>query len=126
METLALVRENLSSCVLTDMESEWQTHTMHPAEVKPNKIALVAKIMVAKYLGFLYTASKYTFSPPERGNIVPYSSHTKRPQKDKTRPRTQSIREAPMEFTEVRIEDGVEKIPVPMMRPTLDIGAGLI
>ena len=51
---LALVHENLSSCMGIDhMESEWRTHMMHPAAVKPNKIALFAKIMVAKYLGFL-------------------------------------------------------------------------
>ena len=32
--------------------------TMQLAEVNPNTIAFVAKIMVAKYFGFLYTASK--------------------------------------------------------------------
>jgi hypothetical protein len=40
-------------------------------------------------------------------------------------PRTQSIREAPTELlvvTEESIEDGVEKIPVPIMRPTLAYG----
>ena len=31
------------------------------------------------------------------------------------------MREAPTEFTEESIEDGVEKIPVPIMRPTLGI-----
>jgi hypothetical protein len=82
----------------------------------------MAKITVAKNLGFLYTASKYTFSPPERGIIVPNSNQTKRPQKDTTNPRTQSIREAPTELTEESIDDGVEKIPVPIMRPTLVIG----
>ena len=92
---------------------------MHPAAVNPNKIAFTAKITVARNLGFLYTASRYTFSPPERGIIVPNSSQTKRPQKDKTNPRTQSMREAPTELTEESIEDGVEKIPVPIIRPTL-------
>ena len=92
---------------------------MHPAAVNPNKIAFVAKIMVARNLGFLYTASKYTFSPPERGIIVPNSSQTKRPQKDNTNPRTQSMREAPTELTDESIDDGVEKIPVPIIRPTL-------
>ena len=117
---LALVHENLSSCMGIDhMESEWRTHMMHPAAVKPNKIALFAKIMVAKYLGFLYTASKYTFSPPERGNIVPYSSHTKRPKNDSRKPRTHNMREAPTEPTELRME-GVENIPVPIIRPTLN------
>jgi hypothetical protein len=93
---------------------------MHPAAVNPKKIAFMAKIMVARYLGFLYTASRYTFSPPERGNIVPNSSQTKRPQKDSTNPRTQSMREAPTELTEESIDDGVEKIPEPIIRPTLD------
>ena len=89
------------------------------AAVNDNKIAFTAKIRVARNLGFLYTASRYTFSPPERGIIVPNSSQTKRPQKDKTNPRTQSMREAPTELTEESIEDGVEKIPVPIIRPTL-------
>ena len=95
---------------------------MHPAAVNPNKIAFVAKIMVARNLGFLYTASKYTFSPPERGIMVPNSSQTKRPQNDSTNPRTQSMREAPTEFTDESIDDGVEKIPVPIIRPTLAYG----
>lgn len=93
---------------------------MQPAAVNPNKIALVAKIIVAKYFGFLYTASKYTFSPPERGNIVPYSSHMKSPQNDSKKPRTHNMREAPMEPTELRMEEGVENIPVPIIRPTLN------
>ena len=93
--------------------------TMHPAAVDPNKIAFMAKITVARSLGFLYTASRYTFSPPERGIIVPNSSQTKRPQKDSTNPRTQSMREAPTELTEDSIDDGVEKTPVPIILPTL-------
>ena len=97
----------------------YQELTIHPAAVNPNKIAFMAKITVARNLGFLYTASRYTFSPPERGIIVPNSSQTKRPQKDSTNPRTQSIREAPTELTDESIDDGVEKIPVPIMRPTL-------
>ena len=97
---------------------------MHPAAVNPNKIAFMAKMTVAKNLGFLYTASRYTFSPPERGIMVPNSSQTKRPQKDSTNPRTQSmpVREAPTEFTDESIDDGVEKIPVPIIRPTLAYG----
>jgi len=106
-------------CALTHMESEWRIHTMHPAAVKPKKIALVAKIMVAKY-GFLYTAFEYTFFPPERRNIVPYSSHTKRPQNDSRKPRNHNTREAPMEPTELRMEEGVENIPVSIIRPTLN------
>ena len=89
--------------------------TMHPAAEDCNKIALMAKKMVARNLGFLYTASRYTFSPPERGIIVPNSIQTKRPQKDSTNPRTQSMREAPTELTEESIDDGVEKIPVPII-----------
>ena len=92
---------------------------MHGAAVNPNKIAFMANITVARNLGFVYTASRYTFSPPERGIIVPNSSQMKRPQKDSTNPRSQSIREAPTELTEESIDDGVEKIPVPIIRPTL-------
>lgn len=44
------------------------------------------------------------------------------PQNDNTKPRTQSINDAPTEPTEPRIEDGVENTPVPMMRPTLTFG----
>ena len=95
---------------------------MHPAAVNPNKIAFMAKITVARNLGFLYTTSRYTFSPPERGNMVPSSSQTKRPQKDSTNPRIQSMRDAPTELTDESIEDGVEKIPVPIIRPTLAQG----
>ena len=92
---------------------------MQPDAVNPNKIAFMAKITVAKNLGFLYTASKYTFSPPERGYMVPNSSQTNRPQKDRTKPRTQSMREAPTEWTEESIDEGVEKIPLPITEPTL-------
>jgi hypothetical protein len=81
--------------------------TIHPEAVNPNKIALAANITVAKYRGFLYTASRYTFSPPERGNMVPYSSQTNSPQNDRTKPRTQSIRDAPTEPTDPRMEEGV-------------------
>ena len=41
------------------------------------------------------------------------------PQNDKTKPSTQSMSDAPTEPTEPRIDDGVEKMPVPMIRPTL-------
>ena len=99
---------------------------MHPATVNPNKIAFVAKITVARNLGFLYTASRYTFSPLERGIIVPNSSQTKRPQKDSMNPRTQSMREAPTELTEESIEDGVEKTPVPIIRPTKKRGLWIL
>lgn len=94
-------------------------NTMQPLAVKPSRIALLAKMNVARAFGFLYTASRYTFSPPDRGNIVPYSSQTKSPQKDSMNPSVQSIKDAPTEWTEPRIEEGVEKMPVPMIRPTL-------
>ena len=94
-------------------------NTTHPLDVNPSKIAFAANTTVANIFGFVYTASKYTFSPPERGNIEPSSSHTNRPQKDRANPSAQRSKEAPTEWTEVRIEDGVEKIPVPIIRPTL-------
>lgn len=94
-------------------------HTIHPDAVKPSRIALEAKKTVARCFGFLYTASKYTFSPPLLGNMVPNSSQTNRPQKDMTSPRSHSISDAPTEPTDPRIEEGVEKIPVPMVLPTL-------
>ena len=51
--------------------------------------------------------------------MVPYSNHINNPQKESKNPRAQSIKDAPTEPTEERIEEGVEKIPVPMIRPTL-------
>jgi hypothetical protein len=93
---------------------------MQPLAVNPSKMALLAKMTVARYFGFVYTASRYTFSPPLLGSIVPYSSQINKPQNDKIKPRIQSIIEAPTEPTERRIEDGVENIPVPMIRPTLE------
>ena len=52
---------------------------------------------------------------------MPYSSQMNRPQNDSAKPRTQSIRDAPTEPTDPRMDDGVEKIPVPIMRPTLPV-----
>lgn len=95
---------------------------MQPDAVNPRTIALTAKMIVAKCFGFLYTASKYTFSPPERGNMVPNSSQMKSPQNESTKPSTQSMSEAPTDPTEPRMEEGVEKMPVPMIRPTLRDG----
>ena len=43
----------------------------------------------------------------------------KRIQKERTKPRIQSMSEAPTLWTEERMEEGVEKMPVPIMRPTL-------
>lgn len=51
--------------------------------------------------------------------MVPNSSQMNKPQNERTNPSTQSISDAPTEPTPLRIEDGVEKMPVPMMRPTI-------
>lgn len=83
-------------------------------------IALAAKRTVARWLGRLYIASRYTFSPPLRGNIVPSSSQMNNPQNESANPRTHSIIEAPTEPTDPKIDEGVEKMPVPMIRPTLE------
>lgn len=95
-------------------------NTTHPLAVNPSSIAFAANTTVANALGLVYTASRYTFSPPERGNIVPSSSQTNKPQKERTNPSAHRRSEAPTECTEVRIEEGVEKMPVPIMRPTLE------
>src|SRR6266852_1986230 len=87
---------------------------------KPRMMALAEKITVARYLGRRYTASRYTFSPPERGNMVKNSSHIKSPQNERKKPATQSNRDAPTDPTELRIVDGVENIPVPIIRPMLE------
>lgn len=86
----------------------------------PRIMALAAKITVARCFGRRYTASRYTFSPPERGNIVPNSSQIKSPQKESKKPATQSNRDAPTDPTDPRMVDGVENIPVPIIRPMLD------
>jgi hypothetical protein len=86
----------------------------------PRMMALEAKITVARYLGRRYTASRYTFSPPERGNMVPNSSQIKSPQNESKNPATQSIRDAPTDPTDPRMVDGVENMPVPIIRPILD------
>ena len=92
---------------------------MQPLDEKLRIIAFTAKTTVARCLGRRYTASRYTFSPPERGNMVPNSSQTKSPQSESAKPKTQSIKDAPTEPTDPRMDDGVENIPVPMMAPTL-------
>ena len=86
---------------------------------RPRTIALAAKITVARCCTRRYTASRYTFSPPERGNMVPNSSQIKSPQESKN-PATQSNRDAPTDPTDSRMVDGVENIPVPIIRPILD------
>jgi hypothetical protein len=87
---------------------------------KPRMMAFAKKITVARYLGRRYTASRYTFSPPERGNMVPNSSHIKSPQNERKKPATQSNKDAPTDPTDPRIVDGVEKIPVPTIQPMLE------
>ena len=86
----------------------------------PRTIALAEKITVARYFGRRYTASRYTFSPPERGNMVPNSSHIKSPQNERKKPATQRNKDAPTDPTDPRIVDGVENIPVPIIRPILE------
>ena len=51
--------------------------------------------------------------------MVPSSSQTKSPQNERANPRTQSIKDAPIDPTDSRMDDGVENIPVPMIAPTL-------
>jgi hypothetical protein len=87
---------------------------------KPRIMALAAKTTVARCCGRRYTASRYTFSPPERGNMGPNSSQIKSPQKESKMPANQSNRDAPTDPTDSRMVDGVENIPVPIIRPILD------
>lgn len=49
----------------------------------------------------------------------PNSSHTQRPANDNASPRTHSINAAPTLPTLFVMDDGVEKMPVPIIRPTL-------
>jgi hypothetical protein len=51
--------------------------------------------------------------------MVPNSSQTKSPQKESKKPATQSNTEAPTDPTDPRMLDGVENIPVPIIRPML-------
>lgn len=111
---------------------------MQPLAVNPSRKALLAKIQVAKNFGRGYMVSKYTFSPPERGHVVPISIHTRSPpvrkiakiiycvgdficdsQSERRKPSAQSNKLAPMEPTPPNIELGVLKIPVPIIRPIL-------
>ena len=101
------------------MKMERTQRTMQLDALKPRMMALAAKKTVARCLGRLYIASRYTFSPPLRGNIVPSSSQMKRPERHEARPRSQSIKAAPTLPTLDTTDEGVEKIPVPMMRPML-------
>jgi hypothetical protein len=92
---------------------------MQLADVKPRMMAFAANMTIARYFGRRYTASRYTFSPPERGNIVPNSSQIKSPQNERRKPATQSNRDAPTEPTDSRMLEGVENMPVPIIRPML-------
>lgn len=100
-------------------EAPDETLTIQLGDEKLRIITYTAKITVTRCFGRRYTASRYTFSPPDRGIIVPNSSQTKSPQSERAKPRTQSIRDAPTDPTKPRMDDGVENIPVPMMAPTL-------
>ena len=92
---------------------------MQPLAVNPSRIASAANMTVTRYLGFLYIASRYTFSPPDRGYVVPSSSQIMRPQNESKAPSAHRNSEAPTEPTDLRIDDGVEKMPVPMICPIL-------
>jgi hypothetical protein len=92
---------------------------MQLPDEKLRMTAFTAKTTVTRCFGRRYAASRYTFSPPDRGNIVPNSSQTKSPQNERAKPRTQSIRDAPTDPTDPRMDDGVENIPVPMIAPML-------
>ncbi len=63
----------------------------------------------------------YTFSPPDRGNIHPNSSQTNKPEKERSKPSSQSINAAPTLPTLSVTLEGVLKIPVPMIRPMLKL-----
>ena len=81
----------------------------------------MAYITVARFFGRGYMASRYTFSPPERGIMVPSSSQTRSPQNESTSPKSQSISDAPTDPTDPMMDEGVENIPVPMIVPTLSV-----
>lgn len=93
--------------------------TIQLLDEKLRMIAFAAKTTLARCLGRRYTASRYTFSPPERGNMVPNSSQINNPQNDSAKPRAQSIKDAPTDPTDPRMDDGVENMPVPIILPTL-------
>jgi hypothetical protein len=105
--------------VIGSEEALDETLTIQLGDEKLRVTTHTAKMTVTRCFGRRYTASRYTFSPPDRGNIVPNSSQTKRPQNERAKPMTQSIRDAPTDPTKPRMYDGVENIPVPMMAPTL-------
>lgn len=87
--------------------------------VKPRAIAWTAKTVVINIFGRRYAASRYTFSPPLRGIMQANSSQTQSPDTDSRSPSTHRSIEAPKDPTPLTIEEGVEKIPVPIIRPIL-------
>jgi hypothetical protein len=93
--------------------------TIQLLDEKPRRMACIAKIAVARYFGRRYTASRYTFSPPERGYMVPNSSQIKSPQNESKKPATQTNKDAPTDPTDPRIVDGAENMPVPIILPML-------
>jgi hypothetical protein len=113
-------RKPAASRIKNDIYAPGKGLTIQLLAEKPRMMALAAKITVARCLGRRYTASRYTFSPPERGNMVPNSSQMKSPQNESKNPATQSNRDAPTDPTDPRMVDGVENIPVPIIRPMLD------
>jgi hypothetical protein len=105
--------------VIGSEEALDETLTIQLGDEKLRITTYTAKMMVTRCFGRRYTASRYTFSPPDRGNMVPNSSQIKSPQSERTKPMTQSISDAPTDPTKPRMDDGVENIPVPMMAPML-------
>jgi len=121
MSVVILLSEDLwTNHMKNDMYALGKGLTIQLLAEKPRMMALAEKITVARYFGRRYTASRYTFSPPERGNMVPNSSHIKSPQNDRKKQATQSNKDAPTDPTDLRMVDGVEKIPVPIIRPMLE------
>ena len=84
--------------------------------LNPKIIAFAAKKTVARCRGRRYAASRYTFSPPLRGIMQPSSSHIRRPANERRNPRVHSIKDAPTLPVLLKMDDGVEKMPVPMIR----------
>ena len=121
MSLFILLSEDLkTSHIKNGMNALGKGLTIQLLAEKPRMMAVAEKITVARYFGRRYTASRYTFSPPERGNMVPNSSHIKSPQNERKKPATQSNKDAPTDPTDLRMVDGVEKIPVPTIRPMLE------
>lgn len=74
-------------------------------------------------LGFSHRQSAfargmYTFSPPDRGSMHPYSSETTSPQAAKRVPTVQTTKANPTLPVDLTMDPGVAKIPLPITRDT--------